>query len=156
MKGHFRLDLYYRLKVIDIEIPPLRKRKDDIPDLVEHFVKIIGPRLGRKITSIDPRAMEVLLNYDWPGNVRELNNVIERAVNIVSGDVLTIDALPPDIKEDNVKSPINREQSLNKDEIEKRLIIECLRKHNGNRNLAAKELGSRATIFRKIKKYSIK
>lgn len=157
MKGHFRLDLYYRLKVIDIEIPPLRKRKDDIPGLVEHFVKIIGPRLGRKITSIDPRAMEVFLNYDWPGNVRELNNVIERAVNIVSGDVLTVDALPPDIKEDNVKSPINREQSLNKDEIEKRLIIECLRKHNGNRNLAAKELGiSRATIFRKIKKYSIK
>lgn len=157
MKGHFRLDLYYRLKVIDIEIPSLRKRKDDIPGLVEHFVKIIGPRLGRKITSIDPRAMEVFLNYDWPGNVRELNNVIERAVNIVSGDVLTVDDLPPDIKEYNVKSPINREQSLNKDEIEKRLIIECLRKHNGNRNLAAKELGiSRATIFRKIKKYSIK
>ena len=100
--------------------------------------------------------MEILLNYDWPGNVRELKNVIERAVNIAGGDVLTVDDLPPDIKEDNLKSPLIWEQSLNKDEIEKRLIMDCLRKHNGNRNLAAKELGiSRATIFRKIKKYSI-
>ncbi|NLW43628.1 MAG: sigma 54-interacting transcriptional regulator [Syntrophomonadaceae bacterium] len=156
MKGRFRLDLYYRLKVIDIEIPPLRMRKDDIPGLVEHFVKTIGSRLGRKITGIDPGAMEILLNYDWPGNVRELKNVIERAVNIAGGDVLTVDDLPPDIKEDNLKSPLIWEQSLNKDEIEKRLIMDCLRKHNGNRNLAAKELGiSRATIFRKIKKYSI-
>ena len=156
MKGHFRLDLYYRLKVIDIEIPPLRERNDDIPDLVEHFVRIIGPRLNREITQIDPKAMEILLDYDWPGNVRELNNVIERAVNIVSGDVLTVDALPPDIKEDIWKSPVTWGKNLNKNEIEEQLIIKCLKKHNGNRNLAAKELGiSRATIFRKIKKYSI-
>ena len=158
MKGHFRQDLYYRLKVIDIEIPPLRARKNDIPDLVDHFVRIIGPKLGRKITDVDPGAIEAFLGYDWPGNVRELNNVIERAVNIVSGDVLTVEALPSEIKE-NSPGPgtsVDWGGNLNRDEIEKQLILNCLAKHNGNRNLAAKELGiSRATIFRKIKKYSI-
>jgi len=157
MKGHFRLDLYYRLKVIDVEIPPLRDRKDDIPDLVEHFVRIIGPRLDKKITQIDPRAMEAFLNYDWPGNVRELNNVIERAVNIVSKDVLTLDVLPSEIKKDNSGFPAAWGKNLNREEIEEQMIRKCLEKHNGNRNLAARELGiSRATIFRKIKKYSIK
>lgn len=157
MKGHFRLDLYYRLKVIDIEIPPLRERKDDIPGLVEHFIKIIGPRLDKEINRVDPEAMEVLIDYDWPGNVRELNNVLERAVNIESGNVLTVDALPSDIIKDNIKSPVPWGKNLNKDEIEKQMIINSLKKNNGNRELAAKELRmSRATIFRKIKKYSIK
>jgi transcriptional regulator with PAS, ATPase and Fis domain len=157
MKGHFRLDLYYRLKVIDIEIPPLRERKDDIPGLVEHFIKIIGPKLGKEINRVDPEAMEVLIAYDWPGNVRELNNVLERAVNIASGNVLTVDALPADIRKDTIKSPALWKKNLGQDEIEKQMIINSLQKNHGNRELAAKDLGmSRATIFRKIKKYAIK
>ena len=156
MKGHFRLDLYYRLKVIDIEIPPLRERKDDIPGLVEHFIKIIGPKLDKEINRIDPKAMEVLIAYNWPGNVRELNNVLERAINIGSGNVLTVDALPADMRKDNIKS-VPWGKNLTKDEIEKQMIIKALKKNNGHRELAAKELGiSRATIFRRIKKYSIK
>ncbi len=157
MKGHFRLDLYYRLKVIDIEIPPLRERKDDIPGLAEHFIKIIGPKLDKKISGVDPEAMEVLITYNWPGNVRELNNVLERAVNIESGNVLTLDALPADLRRDTIKSPVPRRKDLNTDAIEKQMIINALQKNHGNRELAAKELGmSRATIFRKLKKYSIK
>ncbi len=156
MKGHFRLDLYYRLKVIDIEIPPLRERKDDIPGLVEYFIKIIGPKLDKEINRIDPKAMEVLIAYNWPGNVRELNNVLERAINIGSGNVLTVDALPTDIRKDYIKS-VPWGKNLTKDEIEKQMIIKALKKNNGHRELAAKELGiSRATIFRRIKKYSIK
>ena len=157
MTGHFRLDLYYRLKVIDIEIPPLRERKDDIPGLVEHFIKTIGPKLNKEINRVDPEAMEVLVAYNWPGNVRELNNVLERAVNIESGNVLTLGALPSDIRKDTIKSPVPWRKNLNQDEIEKQMIINSLKKNHGNRELAAKDLGmSRATIFRKIKKYSIK
>lgn len=184
-KENFRLDLYYRIKVIDIEIPSLRERKDDIPRLVEHFIKIIGPRLGKNITGIDDKAMNILFDYDWPGNVRELNNIIERAINLTSGSILTEEDLPSEIKQDsliiepavntaianilteeNLLSEIKKEDNteyispwkecLNTDAIEEQLIRNCLKKHGGNRNLAAKELGmSRATIFRKIKKYSI-
>jgi transcriptional regulator with PAS, ATPase and Fis domain len=124
--------------------------------LVEHFTKIIGPRLGKKISGIDKKAMNILLNYDWPGNVRELNNVIERAINLASGNMLTADDLPSKIKKSNEEYLPLLGDSLNKNTIEEQLIRNCLKKHQGNRNLAAEELGiSRATIFRKIKKYSI-
>lgn len=172
-RGNFRLDLYYRIKVIDIKIPPLRERKDDIPRLVDHFIKIIGPRLGKEITGIDDKAMKVLFDYDWPGNVRELNNIIERAISLASGSVLTEEDLPAEIKKDNdvltgeeLPSEINKGENkeylspwrecLNTDIIEEQLIRNCLAKYQGNRSLAAKELGmSRATMYRKIAKYSI-
>ena len=97
-KGNFRLDLYYRLRVIDIKIPALRDRKDDIPILVEYFVKTIGPRLVKHITHVDDKVFEILSYYDWPGNVRELSNVIERAINMSSGTTLTVDAFPLELK----------------------------------------------------------
>jgi DNA-binding NtrC family response regulator len=87
--------------VIDIKIPSLRERKDDIPRLVEHFIKIIGPRLGKEITGIDDKAINVLFDYDWPGNVRELNNIYERAISLASASVLTEEDLPSEIKKDN-------------------------------------------------------
>lgn len=155
-KGNFRLDLYYRLQVIDIKIPPLRERKDDIPELVEHFIKIIGPKLSKKINGLDDRVMAVLSNYDWPGNVRELNNIIERAINIAQGNMVTVDDLPSEMKKDGAESLPVWNTSLNKNMVEAQLIKNCLDKHNGNRTLAAKEMGvSRSSIYRKILKYSI-
>jgi PAS domain S-box-containing protein len=155
-KGNFRLDLYYRLEVIDIKIPPLRERKDDVPALVEHFIKIIGPKLGKTISGIDDRAMAALMHYNWPGNVRELNNVIERAINLARGNVLSLDDLPIEINKNGGKYASNWGLSLNKDLVEAQLIQNCLQKHNGNRTLAAKEMGiSRSSIYRKMLKYSI-
>jgi transcriptional regulator with PAS, ATPase and Fis domain len=155
-KGNFRLDLYYRLEVIDIKIPPLRERKNDIPDLIHYFIHNMGPRLGKAITGIDSKAMSVLLNYDWPGNVRELNNVIERAIHFSSGSILTAEVLPPEMTTGNKEFLPEMGETLNKDLMEEQLIIKCLRKHRGNKSLAAAELGmSRATIYRKISKYSI-
>ena len=155
-KGNFRLDLYYRLEVVDIKIPPLRDRKDDIARLVEHILKIIGPKLGKKISGIDDRAMAVLLNYNWPGNVRELNNVIERAIYLAHGDVLMLDDFPPELNKPDEEHAPNLGASLNKNLIEAQLIRNCLQKHNGNRTLAAKEMGiSRSNIHRKMIKYSI-
>lgn len=155
-KGNFRLDLYYRLAVIDIKIPSLRERKNDIPELIHRFIQNMGPRLGKIITGIDSKAMSVLLSYDWPGNVRELNNVIERAIHFSSENTLTSEVLPPEMTTGNKEFLPEPGETLNKDLVEEQLIRKCLEKHRGNKSLAAKELGmSRATIYRKILKYSI-
>src|SRR5450759_741845 len=87
--GKFQEDLFYRLNVIPIEIPPLRERRDDIPPLVEHFVHKHAQRIGRRIERIEEDAVGVLQRYDWPGNVRELENTVERAVVLSTGSVLT-------------------------------------------------------------------
>ena len=155
-KGSFRLDLYYRLGVMIINIPPLRERISDIPEMVEHFVKNIGPKLGKRITSIDNRAMDILMNYDWPGNARELNNVIERAINICSGHVLTEELLPPEIRKSGEECLRIWEENPSKDAMEEQLIRSYLKKFNYNRSRVAKELGiSRSSLYRKIEKYSI-
>lgn len=155
-KGNFRLDLYYRLGVMDIRIPPLRERKDDIPELVEHFIKTIGPKLGKVVKGIDDEAMNLLMNYDWPGNIRELSNVIERAINLASSDVITADILPEELRnpETSVLPPMPLDAG--KSVVEARLISDCLRRHGGNRTRAARELGiSRVTLYRKMVKYSL-
>jgi len=155
-KGSFRLDLYYRLGVMIINIPPLRERISDIPEMVEHFVKNIGPKLGKRITSIDNRAMDILMNYDWPGNARELNNVIERAINICTGNVLSEDLLPPEIRKSGEECLRIWEENPSKDAMEEQLIRSYLKKFNFNRSRVAKELGiSRSSLYRKIEKYSI-
>jgi len=155
-KGNFRLDLYYRLGVMIINIPSLRDRISDIPEFVEHFIKTIGPKHGKKILSIDDRAMDILLNYDWPGNVRELNNVIERAINISAGNVLTADLLPPEMRKDNQTYIKLWEEHPSKNMIEEQLIRNYLSKYSNNRSRVAKELGiSRSSLYRKMIKYSI-
>ncbi len=155
-KGNFRLDLYYRLGVMIINIPSLRERIGDIPELVEHFIKTIGPKHGKKIIGIDDRAMDILLNYDWPGNVRELNNVIERAINISTGNVLTEDLLPPEIRKDNQECIRIWEEHPSKDIMEEQLIRNYLNKYSNNRSRVAKELGiSRSSLYRKMTKYDI-
>ncbi len=155
-KGNFRLDLYYRLGVMIINIPPLRERIGDIPELVEHFLKTIGPKHGKMISSIDDRAMDILLNYDWPGNVRELNNVIERAINISTGNTLTEDLLPPEIKRDSQEYIKLWEEHPSKDILEEQLIRNYLNKYGNNRSKVAQELGiSRSSLYRKMTKYAI-
>jgi len=155
-KGSFRLDLYYRLGVMIINIPPLRERISDIPEMVEYFVKNIGPKLGKRITTIDDRAMDILMNYDWPGNARELNNVIERAINICTGHILTEELLPPEIRKAGEECLRIWEENPSKDAMEEQLIRSYLKKFNYNRSRVAKELGiSRSSLYRKIEKYSI-
>jgi len=155
-KGNFRLDLYYRLGVIDIRIPPLRERKDDIPELVGHFIKTIGPKLGKVIKGIDDEAMDLLMDYDWPGNIRELSNVIERAINLTSKDVITADILPEELRRTETLVLPQMPLDANKGVLEARLIRDCLRRNGGNRTRAAQELGiSRVTLYRKMVKYSL-
>ncbi len=96
-EGKFREDLYYRLKVLDLHLPPLRERREDIPVLVGFFVRQLAPRMGKQVHDVPPRALEALTAYDWPGNIRELRNAIERALLFCDGDTLELKHLPPEI-----------------------------------------------------------
>lgn len=153
----FRADLFYRLNVISLKIPPLRERKDDIPLLVEHFLNIHAKRLGKENCSITEEALEVLQGYNWPGNVRELENVVEMTVNIAD-QVIDVEHLPDRIT--NCKSSPEVEDGggevLPLDEIEKREILKALKAYEGNISQAAEALNiGRTTLYRKIKKYNL-
>ncbi len=152
-EGQFRLDLFYRLNVVTLEIPPLRERKEDIPLLVEYFLKEKSPSRSKKRVSRE--AMELLMQYQWPGNIRELENIIERAC-ILSGDADTItpEFLPFEIREKD--RLLNKQEGLRLRELERRHIIEVLRLCNGNRKKAAQLLGiSERSIYRKLKEFSV-
>jgi len=96
-KGEFREDLYYRLKVVDIHLPPLRRRKEDIPELVGFFVRHFNPRMGKNISDVTPRAMDALMDYAWPGNIRQLRNAIERAILFCDDAAIDVGHLPPEL-----------------------------------------------------------
>lgn len=148
-EGKFREDLYYRLKVVEITLPPLRERKEDIPILIQHFVEKFSKIHGKKVKGVSPDAMKLLLSYDYPGNVRELENIIERAVVITSGNYIEIGDLPEEIFERN--SATVKEKN---EEVER--IREALRIAKGNKSLAAKILGMhRTTLWRKLKEYGL-
>ena len=157
-EGKFREDLYYRLKVIHLKVPPLRERKEDIPVLINYFVDKFSKEYKRKVRGVSPDAMKLLLEYDYPGNIRELENIIERAVIVCSGNYIKEEDLPPEItfvKKDfpNVDFP-NITKEIEEDEVEK--IKRVLRETNGNKSLAAKILGiHRTTLWRKIKEYQL-
>lgn len=152
-KGHFREDLFYRLNVVTINLPPLRERKEDIPLLVDYFLKKKNID-GNKIKTISPEALEYLMNYDWPGNIRELANVIERAIILSSNDVISIKDLPISISKESHESynPSSTIVSM-----ERHLIEKTLKEFNGNKTRTAKILGiSVRNLYRKIQKYEIK
>jgi sigma-54 dependent transcriptional regulator, acetoin dehydrogenase operon transcriptional activator AcoR len=160
--GNFRSDLFYRLSVINIHIPPLRERKDDIELLTNRFIEEKNIQLGKNIRSISKEALNYLLSYNWPGNVRELRNWIERAVNLASGEILTVKDFPEpaNLPEGEMPFQVSLVESetglkaidLYEREIIKAAISEC----RGNINAAAKKLGvSRATLYRKMEKYEI-
>lgn len=151
--GSFREDLYYLLNVITLEIPPLRERKDDLPQLAYLFAQEFGKKHGKKIGEMTPELMSAFLNYTWPGNIGELRNVIERLVVLSEGDTLTTAHLPPTLK--NSLSP-NKTPSGNLTEMtertERQLILETLKETGGNKTKAAKLLGvSRSTLYYKMK-----
>jgi DNA-binding NtrC family response regulator len=163
-EGSFREDLYYRLKVIPIEIPPLRERKSDIPLLVQHFLETMGRGKKRKIRGISKDVMRALVNYNWPGNVRELENAIERMLILSDGESLTVEDLPEKIAEDQspdqfVQAPVPDEGfSLTSavNDFERQLIINALEKADWVKNRAAKLLNmNRTTLVEKIKKQGI-
>src|SRR5690606_34371918 len=157
--GLFREDLLYRLSVIQTRLPPLRERRDDIPDLVRHFCDVLGDQMGRHVTHIADDALEVLCNYRWPGNVRELRNVVERALVLGDGSVLELDDLPPEL---HFASPPNGTAGAVVDftaqkvmplaELEAQAIAAALDATGGNKARAAALLGiDRTTLYRKLK-----
>ncbi|MCL5422115.1 MAG: sigma-54 dependent transcriptional regulator [Nitrospirae bacterium] len=155
----FREDLYYRLNVIEIRIPPLRERKEDILMLVNHFLKRYSEENKKTIKGFDSDAMGILMKYEWPGNVRELRNVTERAVVLCPGDVITAAELPEVLKKNGSAPPGQQETSslkLSVSEYEKTVILNVYHAQNRNKEETAKVLGvDLATLYRKLKKYGI-
>ncbi|TET46699.1 tetratricopeptide repeat protein [candidate division TA06 bacterium] len=151
-KGRFREDLFYRLNVISISIPPLRERKKDIPLLTEHFLKVYRDRTGKRLEGISKEAMSCLLDYDWPGNVRELENCIERAVVMTKSDRIDTEDLYPLFGRETTGLQLKEL----KHDTEKKRILEALVRTRGNVTRAAKELGiHRQQLQRLMKKHSV-
>jgi two-component system response regulator AtoC len=156
--NRFREDLYYRLNVLPIHLPPLRERREDIPPLVDHFIGIYNKKLGLQIQGASKKAMECFLQYPWPGNVRELENIIERAMILAEKDVIDIDVLPMHMQGAKGVTPISLGLSIKKNarEMEINLIKDALKKTGGNRLRAARmlEISHKALLY-KIKDYGL-
>ncbi|MDL2313641.1 sigma-54 dependent transcriptional regulator [Desulfovibrio sp. OttesenSCG-928-C14] len=151
--GAFREDLFYRLNVVTLEIPPLRERQEDIPLLARYFLKTFTQKNGKQIKGFTPAAMDKLLKYPWPGNVRELENTVERAVVLLLGDYVTEHELPPNIMQNasNDKSFNTDFGDLTLDQIEKIIVRQTLANAGGNKSEAARRLGiTRKTLASKI------
>lgn len=154
-EGRFRDDLYYRLNVIEIRIPPLRERREDIPLLAEHFVERLAHELGKKAEGISEGALRLLLDYEWPGNVRELENAIERAIVTSRGRVLGEDDFAF-LNQPRLVSPWSVPANMTLQELERQAIETTLQRTAGNIKEAATVLGiDRSTIYEKIKRYGI-
>ncbi|MCL6610309.1 MAG: sigma 54-interacting transcriptional regulator [Peptococcaceae bacterium] len=158
VKKQFREDLYYRLNVIPIFLPPLRRRKDDIPLLVDHFVRLYCREHNRGKAIVSSGVMNTLIGHDWPGNVRELKNVIEHAVVLCPGDMITAEHLPRYLRrEDSFNHADRKQETLPElvEQLEKEVITGVLKKY-GNKSSAIKALGiSRRTFYLKLKKYQL-
>jgi transcriptional regulator with PAS, ATPase and Fis domain len=159
--GRFRQDLFFRLNVIRINLPPLRARTEDVPLLVDHFIRKFNATQGRRITGISERALATLMRHDYPGNVRELENAIEHAFVICAGSVIEREDLPPHVlgqqvapvsaaapDEEGALGPLQNAEVI--------AIREALARHGGNRTRAAADLGvSRNTLWRKMRRYGL-
>lgn len=153
-KGNFREELYYRLNVIEITMPPLRERKEDIPPLVNHFINRLSMELRKNVSGVDPKAMQILLSYSWKGNVRELQNVIERAMILCEGDIIMPSDLPSLLSDDKKSEEDNLKEILR--EYEREHIIKILEKTGRDKREAARLLGlSLSSLYRKIEELSI-
>jgi two-component system, NtrC family, response regulator HydG len=153
-KGEFREDLYYRLKVVEIILPPLRERTEDIELLVIHFCDLFNTKFGKGIEGVTDGVLHAFMKYKWPGNIRELEHAIEHAFVLCHGNIITIDHIPPEIRE-NHGSAKNRPDKNNKDD--NHIIMDALIKAEGNRAKAARILGiSRQTLYRKMREGEIR
>jgi DNA-binding NtrC family response regulator len=154
--GAFREDLYYRLNVVNVHIPPLRERKEDITLLAAAFVKEFSQENEKQVDGIDPKARSLLYNYSWPGNVRELRNCMESAVVMSKGTVITTDDLPPSIATDSESDHVRIPLGATMDDAEKEIIRANLAAQNGNKSRTAEVLGiGRKTLHRKISEYHL-
>ncbi|MGD8276690.1 MAG: sigma-54 dependent transcriptional regulator [Gemmatimonadota bacterium] len=159
--GSFRDDLYYRLKVLPIRMPPLRERKSDIPALAKTFLGTFNREFGKRIREIAPEAMDILTRHPWPGNVRELRNVMERAVLLADGPVITPDMLPASIRGGAAPAPAGAaamfgSDGLDLEQLERNLLVEALRRAEGNRTQAGRLLGlSRHQIRNRLQKFGL-
>lgn len=152
--GNFREDLFYRLNVVHIEVPPLRERKEDIELLSMDFLRQFNKEDGRKIEGISPQARKAIMAYSWPGNIRELKNSIESAVVMAKGNIIQLEDLPAHIWQGDKESSLNLDFPISMQEAEKKIILEAIAFCGGNKTKAADmlEIG-RKTLHRKLKEY---
>ena len=159
-EGRFRQDLYFRLNVIGIEVPPLRARGNDVLLLAQHFLGRAARRAGKRVTGITPQAAERLLGYGWPGNVRELENCVERAVALTQHEQLLVDDLPEKVRSyrpaDVVLPTEDPSALVSMEEVERRYVLKVLESVQGHRGHAAKILGfDRKTLYRKLERWGV-
>ena len=155
-RSSFREDLYYRLNVVNIHVPPLRERKDDIPLLVAAFLAEFNRENAKRIEGVDPKARLALYNYSWPGNVRQLRNSVESAVVLCKGSTITLDDLPPSIRGESSEESIRVPVGTNLADVEKEVIRSTLTREGGNKSRAAEVLGiGRKTLHRKLQEYGL-
>jgi two-component system response regulator HydG len=157
-RGSFRSDLYYRLNVISLHLPPLRERASDIPLLAEHFLKNLSERDGGRNFQLSEAALELLQRYDWPGNTRELENALERAAVLTRGEVIEVEALPARVAEERTQPLVDERPAENPtlEIIERAYILWVLQSERGNKARAAEVLGiDPSTLYRKLNRYGI-
>jgi DNA-binding NtrC family response regulator len=154
--GRFREDLFYRLNVIEIVVPPLRERGEDVKLLARHFADRSAERLGKERLQISAKSLGCLVNHDWPGNVRELENVVERAVALSTRDTIGLEDLPESLRKPARRGTASAWSGLTLAQVERLRIREALRETNGNKSRAARLLGiAPNTLWRKLKRYTI-
>ena len=154
--GRFREDLYYRLNVIEIRIPSLRERKDDIPLLIKHYLSVFADEAGKNVKDIDYEVMKSMLAYDWPGNIRELRNSLERAVVLSEGEMITLHDLPDKLRTIDVEGIPTSSLRQALDDYEREYIRRSMTESKGNKEATAERLGiDLATLYRKLKKLRI-
>ena len=157
-EGKFRDDLFYRLNVVKIELPPLSKRREDIPLLIDAFIQKFNVKMGKQILGVSDRALRVLLKHDFPGNVRELENIIEHAFVLCGGSKIDVDCLPKELtmRQEETDSFVSLKEKHPLEKAEAEIVKRTLEKNMGNRVKAAQELGiSRATLWRKIRRFGL-
>jgi len=155
-EGRFREDLYYRLNVIELKMPPLRDRRDDIPVLIKHYLDAFNKEAGKAIKDVDYEAMQSMLAYDWPGNIRELRNTLERAVVLADGEVITIHDLTDKFRTLDVEGVSSSSLRQALDDFERDYVKRSLAESKGNKEATAAKLGiDLATLYRKLKKLKI-
>ncbi len=163
LQGGFREDLYYRLKVIEIRLPPLRDRPADIPLLARHFLGIFARKLGKQVRDIAPEVLDAMKAYPWPGNVRQLQHIIESAVSLLPPGATVLDKIPGQLRRGRTSTLVGlpaqgrrRRPSLTLVEAERELLVAAMRRHRGSIPEVAKELGvSRGTVYNKLRKFGL-
>lgn len=156
--GHFRNDLYFRINVVSVTLPPLAARKDDIPVLINHFIKKYSKEMNKEVTGVSPEVADILVEYDYPGNIRELENIVERGIALTTHNTIEVNHLPDDLRGMVFKTFRRKEggEIPTLEEHEQAYILWVLGETKGNKTLAAQFLGiDRVSLWRKMKKYGL-